>query len=129
MRVLEPGRRPGDHGQRQLERDARPRAPGLGEQRTEVLSVNVLHRQEVDAGVLADLEDLRNVLMVQRGSEPRLIEEHLDGGRVVRPLRQDHLQDDVPLEATDPDGATDVDPRHPTRSDGSENLVLPEMGR
>jgi hypothetical protein len=37
----------------------------LREQRAKILAVDVLHREVVDAGVLADLEHLCDVLMVQ----------------------------------------------------------------
>jgi hypothetical protein len=127
--VIEAGGRPGDHGQRELDRDPRSLRACPGEQRPQILAVDVLHRQEVDAAVLAHLEHLRDILMVQRRGESRLVQEHLDRGLVVRALRQDHLEHDVALEAPDPRGPANVDPRHPTRRDRREDLVLSETGR
>ena len=117
-----------DHGQRELERDARALAPCPREQSAQILAMDVLHGQEVDAGVLADLEHLSDVLVVQRRGEPGLVEEHLNGRLIVLALRQDHLQHHVAFEAADARGAADVDPRHPTRGERREDLVLPETG-
>ena len=128
VRVVQPRGRPGDHRQRQLERDPRALAPRLGEQRPEILAVDVLHRQEVDARVFTDLEHLRDVLVIQRRGESCLVEEHLHRGVIVRPLGQDHLEHHVALKTSKTSGSADVDPCHPTRGERREDLVLPEMG-
>ena len=78
-----------------------PWLPAFASTRAQVLAVHVLHREVVDAAVLADLEHLRDVLVVERGGEPRLVQEHLHRGLIVRALRRDQLQHDVALEATD----------------------------
>ncbi len=126
VRVVEARRGAGDDGQRELERDARALAAGLREQRAQVLAVHVLHREVVDARVLADLEHLRDVLVVERRRESRLVQEHLHGRVVVRPLRRDELQHDVALEAADARRPADVDPRHAAGRERHQQLVLAE---
>jgi hypothetical protein len=107
---------------------SRPDAPGLGEQRAQVLAVHVLHRQEVDAGLLADLEHLRDVVVVERGGQPGLVEEHLHRGRILCALGRDHLEHDVALEAANAGRARHVDPRHASGRQRRQDLVLAEVG-
>ena len=126
MRVVEPGGRAGDHGQRELERHTRALASSLREQRAQVLPVHVLHREVMNAAVLAHLEYLRDVLVVEAGGEPRFIQEHLHCGVVVRALGCDELQYDMPLERADARRPPDVDPRHAARCKRHEDLVLAE---
>jgi hypothetical protein len=126
VRVIEAGRRARDDGERELERDPRPLTAALREQRAQVLPVHVLHREVVDAGVLANLEHLRDVLVIERSREPRLVEEHLHRDLVARALGRDQLEDDVSLEATDARSTGDVNPRHAARRERREDLVLAE---
>ena len=76
--------------------------------------------------VLADLEHLRDVLVVERRREARLVEEHLHRGLIVRPLRRDQLEHHVALEAADAGRAADVDPRHAAGGERHQDLVLAE---
>ena len=126
VRVVQARRGARDRRQRELERDAGTPAAGLREQRPEILAVHVLHREVVNAGVLADLEHLRDVLVIERRREPGLVQEHLDRRDVALALGRDHLQHDVPLEAADAGGARDVDARHPARRQRRQDLVLAE---
>jgi len=124
--VVEPRGRAGHDREREIERDARAVRAGLREQAAHVLPVHVLHREVVDAVLLPDLEHLRDVLVVERGREPRLVEEHLHGRDVVRALGRDQLEHDVALERADAGGAPDVDACHPACRERRQDLVLAE---
>ena len=126
VRVVQAGRGTGDDRERELERYALALAAGLGEQRAQILAMHVLHREVVDAAVLADLEHLRDVLVVQARGEARFIEEHLDRDVIVRALGQDDLEYDVSLEAADARRTCDIDPRHATCSERHHDLELPQ---
>src|SRR5215470_6553008 len=70
--------------------------------------MEVLHREEVVAALLADVVDLHDVGVVQRRGETRLVDEHLDDVRIARPLDMDLLDHDVALEALDAGPAREV---------------------
>ena len=106
-----------------------PWLPAFASSARRVLPVHVLHREVVNAAVLADLEHLRDVLVVERRREPRFVQEHLHRGVIVRALRRDQLQNDVPLEAADAGAAADVNPRHATGRERHQQLVLAEARR
>src|SRR5690606_32213096 len=59
----------------------------------------------------------------------RLVDEHLDEARIVGELRADPLDDQVLLEAGDPERAREVQLGHATRRDAFEELVLAERSR
>ena len=61
--------------------------------------------------------------------ELRLLDEHLDEGRVLRQVRQDALDDEDPLEARGPLDAPLVDLGHPPTADALEERVLAELNR
>ena len=60
------------------DRDLLPEAPCALEDRLEILAADVLERDEVIAGVLTEVEDLRNVGVVELPRDLRLIDEHVD---------------------------------------------------
>ena len=76
VRVMEPGGGGGDDAEAELERDRDAARAGGLEHGPDRRTVHVLHREEVRIVGLAHLVDLRDVLVVERGGEPRLVEEH-----------------------------------------------------
>ena len=66
---------------------------------SQVLALDVLHRDEVRAVDLPDVEDLDDVRVRERGRDARLVEEHLDERLVLVHRGQDALDDDELLEA------------------------------
>ena len=73
----------------------------LADDGAQVLAVDVLHRDEVLAVVLTDVEDLDDVRVRERRRDARLVEEHLDERAVLVHRRQDPLDDEELLEAGD----------------------------
>ena len=63
--------------------------------------MDVLERDVVAAVDDAEVEDLRDVRVVQLDGELRLVDEHADELFVLRDVRQDALDRDEPLEALD----------------------------
>ena len=72
-----------------------------------------LHREEEAGVVLPDVEHLHHVLVMQRGREPRLAEEHVDELAIAGEVRQHALQDQLAREALDPGQPRDEQLRHP----------------
>ena len=96
------------------------------QQRADVLAVDVLHRDEVLAGRLADVVDLHDVLVMQRGGDARLVEEHPDEALIPRVLGADPLEHDVALEAFDAVASPEQDVRHPARRQVLQHHVSSE---
>ncbi len=90
--------------------------------------MDVLHREEVVALLDADVEDLRDVRVMELGREPRFVEEHVHELRVVDELRHDPLDDHELLEALDALGAREEQLRHPAHRDLADELVPAERG-
>ena len=95
----------------------------------EVLAVDVLHRDEVRAVDLPDVEDLDDVRVRERRRDARLVEQHLDERAVLVHRRQDALDDDQLLEAGDAllDGEEEL--RHAARRELAKERVLAEAPR
>ena len=126
--MMQPRARAADdhHGQLERHGPAAPAQRGL-EDRAGVLAVHVLHRHEVRAVGLVHLVDLRDVLVIERGGELRLVEEHRDEALILSALSQDCLQHHVALERAQAGGAREIDSaRSPA---GSEVGRLPRSGR
>jgi hypothetical protein len=90
----------GDDGQRHWMRQRTP--PMRPHQRQQVVPVHELHRDEVLALELAEVEHLRDVGVVQSRGEPRLVEEHPREFGIVGELRQDALERHQLVEALGP---------------------------
>ena len=93
------------------------------------MPADVLHRDEVLAVDRAQLEDVDDVRVGEARRQLRLLDEHLDEGRVVGEMRQDPLDHEGPLE---PGGSLDaplVDLGHATTADELEERVLAELNR
>ena len=71
----------------------------------QVVPAQVLHRDEVLVLDGADVVDLDDVRMVERRGDTRLVEKHAHELRIVGPVAQDLLDDEVLLEALNRLGA------------------------
>ena len=79
VRVGEAGAHAEHDRERVLERELGDALlPHLPHDRAKVLAVHVLHRDEVSAVDLPDVEDLDDVRVRERGRDARLVEEHVD---------------------------------------------------
>ena len=92
----------------------------------ERLAVEVLHGDPVGVVVLAEIEDLGDVRVVDAGRDPRLIEEHVDELIVLDEVRVDALDGDPLLEAAGPIHARQVDARHAADADLVDDAIAPE---
>ena len=77
--------------------------------------------------LLAEIEDLRDVDVLDAGREPCLVEEHALKASVLRVLRQDGLDGDDLLEAALAAQTGDPDAGHPAFGDRAEHLVAVEL--
>ena len=115
-------------GQRDRQRHAQL-AAGLLD-RAQVAAVDVLHRDEVAAGLdLAEVVDVDDVRVVQLRRELGLVDEHRDELFVVGQVRQDLLDRDDLLEALDARALGLVELGHAAGGDPLEDLVLAEPVR
>ncbi len=105
------------------------RLPDRAHRLGEIVAADVLHRDEVLALDGAELEDVDDVRVGEARRQLRLLDEHLDEGRVVGEMRQDPLDDERPLEPGGPLDAPLVDLGHPTAADELEERVLAELNR
>jgi hypothetical protein len=99
----------------------------IREQSAQILAVDVLHREEVRAEVLADIVDLHDVVVMEGACEARLGEKHLDESVVVGLRRPQVLDDDVVLEPFDTVRARDREIGHATASEMLHDLVSPQL--
>ena len=70
-------------------RQRRAELVGAPPQRREILAAHVLHRQVVGVTVAAEVVDVHDVRMIERGGELRLVEEHGDEVGLLGQVRQD----------------------------------------
>jgi len=124
VRALERGGGALDDRERDGERDPLVALARRHADRADVLAVDVLHREEQGAVDLADIVDVADVRVPQRGGEPGFIEEHLHELGIRGEVRQDPLQHDHLLEAGLTADAREVDLRHPAGRDLAEDLVF-----
>ena len=130
VRVREPGAHAEDDRERVLERELEDvLLLHLTDDRAQVLAVDVLHRDEVLAVGLPDVEDLDDVRMRERRRDARLVEQHLDERAVLVHRRQDPLDDEQLLEACDAllDGEEEL--RHAAGREPADEGVLAEPTR
>ena len=66
----------------------------LPHQRLHVAAAQVLHRQEVVAADISEVEDLNDVRVAEQRVDARFLHEHVDEIGGVRSLRQDPLDDE-----------------------------------
>ncbi len=127
VRVVQARAQPRDERERGIERQRHALLQRLARDLSEILAVDVLHREEVVAIFDADVVDLRDVGMMQGRGETRLVEEHLDERRVARQLRQDPLDHPELLEALESHRAREVELGHATDRDLANQVILAEL--
>ena len=101
-----------------VERQAAARQP-----RRQRLAFEKLHHQEVDAVLMADVVQVADVRVIQRGDRARLALEALSGARIGDAMRRDDLDGD---RAIQPGVAGAVDLAHPAGVEGRADFVWPE---
>ena len=116
------GRDPQGDGERERRTDGADVAIELAEG----LSVDQLHRMVEDAAVLTDLEDARDVLVVDLRGDPRLVQEHVAELTIVAVRREDRLQRDETLEAMFARQAREPDGAHAALREHAEQLIAVE---
>jgi hypothetical protein len=126
VRVMQPrGRGTGDR-QHVLERDQLVAPADRSEERPRILTVDVLHREEVLAVVATDVGDRHDVVVMERRGDPRLVEEHRDVALIARRVGADPLEHDMALEPFDPDSPREQHLRHPAVCEVLDDLVASE---
>ena len=99
------------------------------EDAAQVLAVHELERDEVGILDLAEIEDLRDVGVVELDRDLRLVDEHRDELFVLSDVRQDALDGEQTLEALDAEGFRLPNLGHAADVDAVEELVLSELDR
>ncbi len=90
-------------------------------------AVDELHRHVQRAVVLAEIEHLHQIRMVQLGVDASFVAEHREQALVARELRQHALQRDALGEAVRTGPPRLVHLRHPARGEQSHQLVRTEL--
>jgi len=121
VQVMQPSTDRSDDRQRTCQREG-PSVLGA-QQLQQVAAVHVLHRQEVLAVVLAEVEHLRQVGMRQPGRQARLVEEHPRECGVLRQVREDSLERDDLREPRRTALLGDVQLRHPADRQSAQQDV------
>ncbi len=124
VRVGEPRTCTRGDRERDVERHALAERAGAREHVEDVLAVDELHRVEERVADLTEVEDLRDVRVLELRREARFVEEHRDPARIVIALGPDALEDHVALEACETIRAREEDFGHASLRQTSEQLVL-----
>ena len=90
------------------------------------LAVDELHRVVDEPSVLADLEDARDVLVIDLRGDLRLVEEHVAELPVVRVGLQDRLESDEPFEPELAGHAREPNRTHAALREDAKQLVTVE---
>ena len=112
-----------DHRGRQLSTGG-PHRPQHARQRR---SLDVLHRQEQHAVVLAELVHLHDVRVVQAAQDLRFVSEHPNELGITPVRRKDAFDDDVAREASGTGDPGLEDLGHAADAQGRHQLVPPEL--
>ena len=126
VRVVEARGDAHDHVERVLHRHAPARRAERLAHAAHVLAVEVLHGDEGATVGLAHVVHLRQVGVIQRRRDPRLVEEHPHEVGVGGELREDALDDADLLHAGDAGGASHPDLGHAADGDLLEELIFAE---
>ncbi len=94
VRVMERGTEAVGDREHERQRDRLALRDRTAQDRAQVLAVHVLHREERLVAVEPDVEHARDVRVVQRRSEVRLVAEHPHELRILGELGQDPLDHD-----------------------------------
>ena len=93
----------------------------------EGVAVDELHREVEHLVLFPEVEHLRDVVVLDAGGEPGLVEEHALEARVLRVLGKDRLDGDELLEAALAAQTRDPHARHAPLGDRAEHLVAVEL--
>ncbi len=115
-----------EHTQVHRERHGQPVLVGAPDDSLQRLPVHVFHRQEAPGSMTADLDRLHQVRVVQPGGDPRLVEEHLDGGRVAQELVAQLFDREKLVESGGSPRDRQMDDTHAAARQLADELVLPE---
>ncbi len=124
VRVRESGARARRDGERDMQRHALAQSTRSRQHVENVFAVDELHRVEERVTDLTEVEDLRDVRVLQLRREARFVEEHRDPPRIVIALGTDAFEHDVPLETRESVRARQEDFGHASLRQTSEQLVL-----
>ena len=116
----------GDDAQRNAHGERGPGRADVAIQLPQRLTVDQLHRIVEEPAVLADLEDARDVLVIDLRGDLRLVEEHVAELAIVRVRREDGLQRDEALESELAAHARKPDGAHSALRENAEQLVTVE---
>ena len=114
------------HAGRELHGDALASLLHAAHDLAEGLAVEVLHGDPVGVVVLAEIEDLRDVRVVDARGDAGLVEEHVDELIVLDEVRVDALDRDPLLKAAGPVHAGQVHARHAAYADLVDDAVATE---
>jgi len=123
VRVLERRTDAAHHQQGQVQRQAHAALAGASQDRAQIASVHILHRDVVgllEATQVVDLDDAR---MREAGDHLGLVDEHVHELLVVREVRQDAFDRDDLLEALDTAALGAIDLGHASDRDAVEQRV------
>ncbi len=90
---------------------------------SEGLPVDEIHCIIQEPAVFPDLEDARDVLVIDPGRDARLVEEHVAELAVVRVGREDRLHGDEPLEVQLPRQTREPHGTHAALRENADQLV------
>lgn len=124
MGRVEPGAGVGDHPQGDGDGHALLLLRGA-EDGAQRLAVDVLHRDVEDILLVAEVEDLDHIGVVDLRGDAGLVHEHLLELRVIAQGREHHLDRQGFLETPGALHAGGPDGRHAPLSDGDEEFVAP----
>ena len=117
----------GDDAARNLGGHRRAELLGAAHDLAERLAVQVLHGDPEAVGLLAEVEDRRDVRVRDARRDARLVEEHLDEALVLDEVGVDALDGDPLLEAARPVDAREVNARHAADADFVDDAVAAEQ--
>ncbi len=116
------GVEPRAKGTRDLDDHRHRKGPLAGDPGRERLALDELHREELLALALADVEGARDVAVGHAPGELHLLAEPVEHPRLVEHLLAQQLEGDHLVELRVPRA---VDGAHPTRADEADDLVTP----
>jgi hypothetical protein len=122
-------RRVGEHPQRDHERNLVVAFLCAIPDASEAVAAHVLERQEWGPLVIAEVEDLADVRVMEVADDAGLVDEHLDEVFVARELRQHPLDHDEARKPRAPGLARQVHLAHATDCQPAHGLVFPREQR
>jgi hypothetical protein len=129
VRVMQTFERVDDDAQVQRQRERRPDLLRAANGSRERLAFQVFHHDHVTVALRADLVRLNHVRMVQLRGESSLVQEHREGVRLARQIRQKRFQHDELVHAARAARDREVHVRHAAATELGENAVATDPHR